>query len=141
VAPQWAIARRRAEIIVRRGFVQSGTRLTMTALRHTLANNHAELALHSGGRASMKEVGRASGNGKRPKLNGDLAAQFPGRDRLTPRELEVLELIANGNSNKEAGRLLGISPRTIEVHRAHIMDKTGARNTADLVNIVMTDRH
>jgi two-component system, LuxR family, response regulator FixJ len=87
----------------------------------------------------MKEIGRASGNGK-PNLNGGLPAQFPGRDRLTPRELEVLELIANGHSNKEAGRRLGISPRTVEVHRAHILDKTGARNTADLVNVVMNDR-
>ena len=89
----------------------------------------------------MKEIGRAPQDGRRSKLNGGLAAQFPGRDRLTRRELEVLELIANGNSNKQAGRMLGISPRTIEVHRAHIMAKTGARNTADLVHLVMTDPH
>lgn len=67
-----------------------------------------------------------------------LAAQFPGRDLLTPREREVLGKIAEGASNKEAGRLLGISPRTIEVHRARIMEKLGAKNAADLVRIVMT---
>jgi two-component system, LuxR family, response regulator FixJ len=45
--------------------------------------------------------------------------------------------IAGGASNKEAGRKLGISPRTIEVHRTRIMKKTGARNAADLVRIVL----
>ena len=61
----------------------------------------------------------------------------PGAALLTPREREVLMLVTAGASNKEAGRMLGISPRTIEVHRARIMEKIGARNTADLVRIVM----
>lgn len=63
---------------------------------------------------------------------------FPGSDTLTPREREVLAEIAGGASNKEAGRTLGISPRTIEVHRARIMEKLGARNAADLVRIVLS---
>jgi len=57
---------------------------------------------------------------------------------LTRREMEVAALIADGASNKEAGRRLGISPRTVELHRAHIMQKLGARNAADLVRIVLT---
>lgn len=64
---------------------------------------------------------------------------FPGHDLLTPREREVLAQIASGASNKEAGRHLGISPRTIEVHRARIMEKLGAKNAADLVRIVLTE--
>ena len=63
---------------------------------------------------------------------------FPGREPLTRREREVLEQFASGASNKEAGRELGISPRTIEDHRANIMKKLGARNAADLIRIVMT---
>jgi FixJ family two-component response regulator len=63
---------------------------------------------------------------------------FPGREPLTRREREVLEQFASGASNKEAGRQLGISPRTIEDHRANIMKKLGARNAADLIRIVMT---
>ncbi len=63
---------------------------------------------------------------------------FPGREPLTRREREVLEQFASGASNKEAGRHLGISPRTIEDHRANIMKKFGARNAADLIRIVMT---
>jgi two-component system, LuxR family, response regulator FixJ len=70
--------------------------------------------------------------------NGILKPNFPGRERLTKRELEVLTLIASGASNKEAGRELRISPRTIEVHRARIMEKLGAKNAADLVRIVLS---
>ncbi len=68
-----------------------------------------------------------------------LSLQFPGHQSLTPREREVLAQIAGGASNKEAGRRLGISPRTIEVHRARIMEKLGAKNAADLVRIVLSE--
>lgn len=70
--------------------------------------------------------------------SGDiLPHQFRGRDALTPREREVLRQVASGASNKEAGRALSISPRTVEVHRARIMEKVGAKNAADLVRIVL----
>jgi len=67
-----------------------------------------------------------------------LPADFPGQSLLTPREREVLTQIAEGASNKEVGRRLGISPRTVEVHRARLMEKIGARNAADLVRIVLS---
>lgn len=70
--------------------------------------------------------------------NGQRQVEIRGFTQLTPREREVLQLITNGQSNKEAGRELGISPRTIEVHRARAMEKLGARNTADLMRIVLT---
>lgn len=63
---------------------------------------------------------------------------FSGRHLLTSREREVLGQVASGASNKEAGRRLGISPRTIEVHRARIMTKLGAKNAADLMRIVLS---
>lgn len=69
----------------------------------------------------------------------DGIANFPGRHLLTCREREVLSQVARGASNKEAGRRLGISPRTVEVHRARIMDKLGAKNTADLIRIVFSE--
>lgn len=75
-------------------------------------------------------VGAPQG-GRRP-------VEVRGFSQLTPREREVLQLITNGQSNKEAGRELGISPRTIEVHRARVMEKLGAKNTADLMRIVLT---
>jgi two-component system response regulator FixJ len=66
-------------------------------------------------------------------------ANFPGREMLTSRERDVLSQVAHGSSNKEAGRRLGISPRTVEVHRARIMDKLGAKNAADLMRIVLSE--
>lgn len=69
----------------------------------------------------------------------DGLGDFPGRHLLTRRERDVLAQVAHGASNKEAGRCLGISPRTIEVHRARIMDKLGARNAADLMRIVLSE--
>jgi FixJ family two-component response regulator len=71
-------------------------------------------------------------------LSNVASLHFPGRESLTRREREVLEQFTSGASNKEAGRTLGISPRTIEDHRANIMKKLGAKNAADLVRIVMT---
>ena len=61
-------------------------------------------------------------------------------DLLTPRECEVLEQIVSGASNKEAAHHLGISHRTIEVHRARIMTKLGAKNAADVARIVLGPR-
>lgn len=72
-----------------------------------------------------------------PRNGGSRLGRFPGSELLTPRESEVLAQVAGGCSNKEAGRHLGISPRTVEVYRARVMDKLGARNTADLVRIVL----
>jgi two-component system response regulator FixJ len=66
--------------------------------------------------------------------------KFAGAERLTPREHQVLCQIAGGASNREAGKRLAISSRTVEVHRARIMGKIGARNAADLVRIVLTNR-
>jgi DNA-binding CsgD family transcriptional regulator len=63
-----------------------------------------------------------------------------GQHYLTPREREVLALITGGASNKEGGRELGITTRTFEVHRAHIMAKLGARNAADLVRMALSEK-
>ena len=75
------------------------------------------------------------------QVNGadSLPRTFPGYGQLTSRERDVLSRIAGGSSNKQAGRELGISPRTIEVHRARIMEKLGAKNAADLVRIVLSE--
>lgn len=54
---------------------------------------------------------------------------------LTSREYEVLQHIVSGKSNKEAAADLGISQRTVESHRAHIMEKTGTKGLAELVRL------
>lgn len=73
----------------------------------------------------------------RKRNSSELSMEFVGVELLTRREKEVLKEITDGSSNKEVGRKLGISPRTVEVHRARIMEKLGARNAADLVRIVL----
>ncbi|HUL34855.1 MAG TPA: response regulator transcription factor [Candidatus Eisenbacteria bacterium] len=55
------------------------------------------------------------------------------RSRLTPREREILQLLAEGKSNKEVANLLNISVNTAEAHRANIMLKLGFHSVADLV--------
>jgi len=55
------------------------------------------------------------------------------RNRLTPRELEVLQLICNGLSNREIAAKLGLSVNTVAVHRANIMNTLGVHKTAELV--------
>lgn len=57
----------------------------------------------------------------------------PPLERLTTREREVLKLIAEGKSNKEIANLLFISVRTVQCHRAHIMEKLNLEKTADLI--------
>jgi len=57
--------------------------------------------------------------------------------RLTPREREVLELVALGKHAKEIAASLNISPRTVEVHKAHIMEKLDVRNVAELVRFAL----
>lgn len=52
---------------------------------------------------------------------------------LTPRELEILQMIVAGKSNKEIARVLGLSANTVSVHRANIMDALGIHKTAELV--------
>jgi RNA polymerase sigma factor (sigma-70 family) len=56
-------------------------------------------------------------------------------DALTPREREVLDLVVRGEHNREVGERLGISPRTVEVHKARVMAKLGARTLAELIRI------
>jgi len=54
---------------------------------------------------------------------------------LTSREMELLPLIAAGKSNKEIARQLDVSHRTIEIHRARVLKKTGATNLMELARL------
>jgi two-component system, LuxR family, response regulator FixJ len=58
-------------------------------------------------------------------------------DSLTEREREVLGLLTSGKQNKTMAAELGVSQRTVEIHRARIMEKTGAGSLAQLVRMVM----
>ncbi len=62
----------------------------------------------------------------------------PSRELLSPRERQVLQLIAEGKSMKEIGALLGISSRTADSHRTKIMEKLALHDTATLVRYAMS---
>ena len=53
--------------------------------------------------------------------------------RTTPREREVLDLMTQGKQNKVIAQDLGVSPRTVEIHRARVMEKMAVRSVAELV--------
>lgn len=59
---------------------------------------------------------------------------------LTPREREVMELIVDGKANKNIASALGVSRRTVEIHRARVMKKAGAGSLAELVGMVLLTR-
>lgn len=67
-----------------------------------------------------------------PRL-GKLADAAKPAPSLTTRELEILQLIVHGKSNKEIAVVLGLSVNTVSVHRANIMQSLGIHNTAELV--------
>ena len=67
-----------------------------------------------------------------PRL-GAIAADGDAQPTLSTRELQVLQLIVNGKSNKEIAPILGVSVNTIAVHRANIMQALNIHNTAELV--------
>jgi DNA-binding CsgD family transcriptional regulator len=83
---------------------------------------------------SWKRNSNGQGNGHAPPATPESSHRA-----LTPREHEVLGLIVSGASNKEGAHRLGITTRTFEVHRAHIMEKLGARNAADLVRMALSE--
>jgi two-component system response regulator FixJ len=58
-------------------------------------------------------------------------------ESLTPREREVLELLVIGHPNKVIAHRLDISPRTVEIHRAHVMEKMKAKSLPELVRTAM----
>lgn len=73
-----------------------------------------------------------------------IASEQSGTSTLTPREREIARLIVNGSTCKVIGKLLGISYRTAEAHRATILKKMKAKNTAELVSkiiLIDTDLH
>lgn len=76
------------------------------------------------------------------KLNSqpseNLKAPSPGTDRLTSREIEVLQLVAEGKANKETASELAISVKTVQKHRENVMGKLNLHDTASLTRYAIT---
>jgi two-component system response regulator FixJ len=86
----------------------------------------------------LASIGNAMDKQREPAAGAaelkELQARF---DMLSLRQRQVMELAAAGLSNKEIGAQLKISPKTVQNHRAWVMDRIGARNIAELVRIAM----
>jgi len=86
---------------------------------------------------AVNEAGRGgiylSPGVSRVVVEGCLTDGAPAADPLTPREREVLQLVAEGKTTKEIGIILGRSTRTAESHRVRVMKKLGIHTTAGLV--------
>jgi RNA polymerase sigma factor (sigma-70 family) len=59
---------------------------------------------------------------------------------LSPREREVMDLVVQGNANREIAETLGLSPKTVEVHRARVMEKMKVDSFAELIRVVLEYR-
>jgi FixJ family two-component response regulator len=91
-----------------------------------------------GGALVLSSIRRAIEIGKRARAKDELAADAAHRiARLTPREREILDHLVVGDSNKSIGVKLAISPRTVEVHRARVMEKMHAQSLSQLVRMAL----
>jgi DNA-binding CsgD family transcriptional regulator len=107
-------------------------------LREALALSQVEVV----GEADTVGLARAAGlrvdafitvSGAAPRLESDA----PEADALTPREMDVLQLLAEGLPNKAIAKHLGISDQTVKFHLASICGKLGAQNRTDAVRLAI----
>ena len=78
---------------------------------------------------------------ERRKSLGEHARIRTHLETLTPREREVLDLMTVGKQNKSIAQDLGVSPRTVEIHRARVMEKMSAHSVAELVRMMLDLKH
>lgn len=85
-------------------------------------------------RAVRAALAKGEGESGKAKERAEIEARL---GQLTPRERDVFEAVVAGDSNKAAAIRLGISPRTVEIYRANVMDKMQARTLSDLVRMAL----
>ena len=112
--------------------------------RRALQDGATGYVLKEAADAELVQAVHAAAEGRtylNPQLGARMAAAPPipegPPDDLTPREVEILRLIALGHTNAEIGGQLYLSVRTIESHRAHIQQKTGRNSRAELVRYAL----
>ncbi|HXZ21673.1 MAG TPA: response regulator [Pseudolabrys sp.] len=86
----------------------------------------------------LASIGNAIDRNQQPEIDASELGKLRSRfNTLSTRQRQVMELAVAGLSNKEIGTKLKISPKTVENHRAWVMERIGARNIAELVRIAM----
>ncbi|HEX6397672.1 MAG TPA: LuxR C-terminal-related transcriptional regulator, partial [Steroidobacteraceae bacterium] len=81
-----------------------------------------------------KDAERREALGERERIRTHL-------ESLTDREREVMDLMTQGKQNKAIAQDLGVSPRTVEIHRARVMEKMNAQSVAELVRMMLDLDH
>ena len=89
-------------------------------------------------RELVSVIRRTVGQGARRRSVRQEAVAATRRARLTKRERDVMELAVAGKANKQIAAELGVSPKTIEVHRARVMARMEARSLAELVQLSLS---
>lgn len=97
-------------------------------IRSVRSVSQGNLVVEWAGSTETAEMGLFSA---RQRLN------LPQHSVLTKRERDVLRLVAQGHSNAEIAARLGISPKTVDTHRTHVMDKLGVHSRADLTRYAL----
>ena len=92
---------------------------------------------HKGGEHQDAMVSRAGMNNREGSADPDMAAQKRKPEDLTARELEILRLIWDGHTNRSIAEHLNISMKTADTHRANMMKKLRASNTAQLLKAAL----
>jgi DNA-binding NarL/FixJ family response regulator len=87
--------------------------------------------------AAPSGVGRPAGPGSVPTQARPRGGRAPGAEGLSAREIEVLQLVGDGRSNKEIGESLGLSALTVKSHLARIARKLGTGDRAEMVVVAM----
>ena len=108
------------------------------AAREALQAGAVGYVLKDAAQEELTEAVRLAAAGRTyldPELGARIAASRPAGppDGLTPREVDVLRLLAIGHTNAEIAQLLHLSPRTVESYRAHVQRKSGRTTRAELV--------
>ena len=99
-----------------------------------------------------KELLNALDDALRSRANRDVAAVSSGQTNLSPEQLEwvasltprqrqVLKLVATGLTHQQISEVIGISPRTVKLHRAAMMQRLNCKNVTDLVRIYESSKH
>lgn len=123
----------KSPVIVMTGHGDIGT--AVTAMRHG-AHNFIEKPFDRDTIMSALNEAFALSNAK-DEQRLTAAAAMARLDRLSGREREILDGLVNGQTNKMTAIKLGISPRTVEIHRAHMMERLGVRTLPDALRIAL----
>jgi two-component system, NarL family, response regulator NreC len=110
--------------------------------QQALASGALGFVLKDRADSELPEAVRAAARGEeyvspRVAVRFDALQQSLAGDELTPREVEVLRLISLGHTSAEIARMLGVSPRTVESHRARLHNKLGLATRAELVRYAL----